>query len=203
MEQERRQLLLLNDEFIGDVAEFRGRHFLPIVGLGKGSTEQYHDNLLARGDEAYDDMVRHSKHLSEKYAIFGTVKGRGLEYFLITGDEDTFLGTIANPLIGITPVSKSNHDSSNRIQSIDLHIYKHTRQEDVIKMWPEIVALQKMMAGGKKATSVPSGVTKEHIEIYKLRKDGISSKDVGDKFDLSYKEVDDIYRNLKEKIRKV
>ena len=211
-ERDRRGLLLLKDEFINDVIEFRKKHSIPLNGIGKEKFDDYYYKLIDIDDDVtqadlneptqFERVTNDSRMLSEKYGIFGSIHDMGLEKYLITGDKDIFLNAVSGPSIRVNEIKRSDRRGNKSIKSIEILLNKYTRQEDIYRIWPMIRSFQKKMVGSEKIISTPSGVTEDHIEIYKQRKKGISSKEVGNEFGISYKEVDDIYRNTKEKIRR-
>jgi len=235
VEQERRKILLLKDEFIDDVANFRKNHHIPAGGFKKSEGSKNYYYLLYELSDKYNDkqdktrmveafklqdagrhreardlfetirnenplnaMIADSKKLSEKYAITGLMADRGLESFLISGDENTFTNEVSS-------TTHTIHQAENLrgIKRIDIHVYKHTREEDVLEYYREAKKWRSMMIGNNKETAVPSTYIDRDIEIFKLRKAKMPSKEVGVKYGLSYGEVDSIYRNMKAKISKV
>lgn len=176
-----------------------GTRFLEVRQLTKNDKKKEARDLsrLINDENPLNAMIADSRRLSEKYAITGMIRERGLESFLITGNEDSFVNNLFQTRFSIQPAS-----GSRDVQHIDIRIYKHTRKKDIDNLWPEIKQWQKMMIGNNKQKAVPSHLLDRDIEIYKLRKSGIPSKEIAEKYRLTYNEVDDIYRNTKEKIRK-
>ncbi|CAN5713546.1 hypothetical protein BH23PAT2_BH23PAT2_07340 [soil metagenome] len=234
VEQERRKLLLLKQEFIEDICKFRSQHSIPAGGYGDNPEgKKYYDLMYQLADQYCDEqertrhkevtrlldtgkkkesrelgrlinqqnplnaMIADSRRLSEKYAITGAIKDRGLESFLITGNEDSFINDLFQTRFSIQPAS-----GSRDVQWVDIRIYKHTRKKDIADLWPEIRRWQKMMIGNNKQKTVPSNLIDRDIAIYKSVKSGKSKTKVADEYGKTYKDIDTICRNTDEKIRR-
>ena len=161
------------------------------------STESRNLSRLINDENPLNAMISDSRILSEKYAVTGAIKDRGLENFLIYGDEESFVNNLYQTRYGIQPAS-----NSRKIQWIDVRIYKHTRRKDIIELWSEIKHWQKMMIGNNKESAVPSNLIDRDIKIYKLVKSGRTKKEVATELGLSYKDIDNICRNTITKIRR-
>ncbi|MEI6228971.1 MAG: hypothetical protein WCP11_03040 [Candidatus Saccharibacteria bacterium] len=152
---------------------------------------------LINSENPQNSIINDTNELCKKYGIPCDLSAHMFQYFLISGDEDDFVNNLF--IASFEPIVV-NQVNNKTLSYVDLRIYKNTRLADVERLWPEVIEYQKSMVGNNKQKSIASNLIDRDIEIYKLKVSGKTTKEIAPRFNMTYSEVDTIFRNTKIKI---